>query len=142
MVTIIPQLIDEFQQLFSSRTDEYKETLVKEKYKKLPKIHYPLIIVEEIENSEVSSRSTTKGEMTTALGYQITAYSRDMDAYDSIDSVRFMLDIIDKYLSTNYNMQRVGTMAVVPYISDSTIMTAANRYSCVYDKETNLLYRN
>ena len=143
MITLINQLENDIQNLFSSRTDEYKDTLVKQKYKDLPKGVFPKVILEEIDNSEVASRTTTQGERTTALGYQITVYSRDMETYDSIDSVRFMLDIIDEYLQPpTYNMQRVGTVAIMPYISDSTLMTGAQRYTCVYDKDTNLIYRN
>lgn len=143
MVTLINQLETDIQTVFSSREDEYKDTVVKQKYKELPKGKYPKVIIEEIENSEVSSRSTTEGEQTTALGYQITVYSRAMDEYDAIDSVMFMLDIIKQYLTPpRYNMNRVGTSPIIPYISDSTIMTGALRYTCVYDKETNLIYKN
>lgn len=142
MVTLIKQLVEEIQELFASREDEYKDVLVKEKYKELPKGKYPKVIIEEIQNSEVESRSTTQGERTIALGYQITVYSRDMNEYDAIDSVRFMLGIIDDYLQPpDYNMQRIGSTAVIPYISDSTIMTGINRYTCVYDKDTNLIYK-
>lgn len=143
MVTLINQLEEDIQQLFSQRNDEFKDIVVKQKYKELPKGKYPKVIVEEIQNSEVETRSTTQGERTTALGYQITAYSRDMQEYDAIDSVRTILNIIDEYLQIpNYNMQRIGSPAIMPYISDSTIMTGAIRYNCVYDKDTNLIYKN
>ena len=143
MVTLINQLEEDIQELFSQRNDEFKKVLVKQKYKELPKGKYPKVIIEEIRNSEIISRSTTQGERTTALGYQITVYSRDMQEFDAIDSVRQILSIIDDYLQIpNYNMQRIGTPAVIPYISDSTIMTGAIRYNCVYDKETNLIYRS
>lgn len=143
MVTLINQLEKDIQKLFSEREDELKDVLVKQKYKELPKGKYPKIIIEEIQNSEIESRSTTQGERSTALGYQITIYSRDMQEYDAIDSVREMLNIIDEYIQPpNYNMQRVGSPAIIPYISDSTIMTGAIRYTCVYDKDTNLIYKN
>lgn len=143
MVTLIKQLVDDIQLLFSSRDDQFKSVLVKEQYKEVPKGKYPKVIIEEIQNDEVESRSTTQGERTTALGYQINVYSRDIDEYDSIDSVREILNIIDEFLQPpNYNMQRLGTPAIMPYISDSTIMTGAIRYTCVYDKETNLIYKN
>lgn len=143
MVTLINQLEEGIQQVFSNREDEFKDVLVKQKYKELPKGKYPKVIIEEIQNSEVESRTTTQGERTTALGYQITVYSRDMQEYDAIDSVRKMLDIIDDYIQIpNYNMQRLGSPAIIPYISDSTIITGTVRYTCVYDRDTNLIYRN
>lgn len=143
MVTLINQLEEDIQSVFTEREDEFKDVLVKQKYKEMPKGKYPKVIIEEIQNSEVESRTTTQGERTTALGYQITAYSRDTQDYDAIDSVRKILNIIDDYLQIpNYNMQRVGSPAIMPYISDITIMTGAIRYTCVYDKDTNLIYRN
>ena len=143
MVTLIKQLEEDIQAVFTGREDEFNKVLVKEKYKEMPKGKYPKVIIEEIQNSEVESRTTTQGERTTALGYQITAYSRDMQDYDAIDSVREILNIIDDYLQIpNYNMQRVGTPAIMPYINDNTIITGAIRYTCVYDKDTNLIYRN
>lgn len=143
MVTLIKQLEEDIQAVFTEREDEFNKVLVKEKYKEMPKGKYPKVIIEEIQNSEVESRTTTQGERTTALGYQITAYSRDMQDYDAIDSVREILNIIDDYLQIpNYNMQRVGNPAIMPYINDNTIITGAIRYTCVYDKDTNLIYRN
>lgn len=143
MVTLINQLEEDIQTLFSQRSDEFKNIVVKQKYKKLPKGKYPKVIIEEIRNNEVTSRSTTLGERTTALGYQFMVFSRDMQEYDAIDSVRAIINIIDDYLQIpNYNMQRIGTPAIIPYIQDSTIMTGTTRYNCVYDKETNLIYRN
>lgn len=143
MVTLINQLEEDLQELFTNREDEFKNVVVKQQYKELAKGKYPKVIIEEIQNSEVESRTTTQGERTTLLGYQITAFSRDMQNYDAIDSVRVMLNIIDDYLQIpNYNMQRIGSVAIMPYISDNTIMTGAIRYNCVYDKDTNLIYRN
>lgn len=143
MITLINQLVTEIQELFSNREDELNKVIVKQKYKELPKGVYPKVIIEEIQNSEIESRSTTQGERSTALGYQINVYSRNMQEYDAIDSVREILNIIDDFLQPpNYNIQRVGSPAIIPYISDSTIMTGAIRYTCVYDRDTNLIYRN
>lgn len=143
MVTLINQLETELQELFASRDDEFNKVVVKEQFKELPKGKYPKVTIEEIQNSEVTSRTTTQGERTTMLGYQIDVFSRDMQDYIAIDSVRKMLGIIDDYLQIpRYNMQRIGSPAILPYISDSTIMMGTLRYTCVYDKDTNLIYRN
>lgn len=142
-MTLINQLVDDLQTLFSNRQDSYKDVIVKEKYKKLPKGYYPKVIVEEIRNSEISDRSTTEGERSTGLGYQITAYCRDTVEHEAIDAVRFILDIIQNYLKPPaYNMQRVGDRVILPYISDDTVKTGHLRYTCTYDYETNLIYKN
>ena len=142
MTTIIDDIENKLQTFFSARTDSYKNTLIKEIYKPLPKGTYPKITIQEIDNSEIESRSTAEGEMTTDLGYQIVCYSRDMDEYDYIDSVRFMLQLVDECISENFKMQRIGSTVIQPYITDKTIMTGTVRYTCVYDKETNLIYMN
>lgn len=142
MISLTNQIVDGLQEAFSSRNDEYKDTIVQEAYKDLPKGQYPKIIIEEINNSEVFSRSTSKGERTTNLAYQITVYSRDMETYDYIDSVKFMMDIVNEYITNNMAMRRLGDMAVKPYITDKTIMTCSQRYSCVYDKDMQLIYKS
>ena len=143
IVTLLPQIVEDLQTAFNNQTGFLKDTIVKEKYKELPKIKYPYVIVEEILNNEIPSRSTTQGERTTALGYQITSYCRDTQDYDKNDAIKLMLDVIfDTLKLPNYNMQRVGTPAIMPFISDSTVMTGALRYNCVYDYDTNLIYKS
>lgn len=142
MITLINQLETGLQEYFSNREDSYNTTLVKEIYKPLPKGTYPKITIQEIDNSERIDRSTAEGEKTSILTYQITCYSRDMEEYDYIDSVRFMGNLVDDFISANYKMQRLGSPVLQPYITDKTIMTYILRYTCVYDKETNLIYIN
>lgn len=141
-MTLINQLIDDFKTLFENREDTYKNTIIKEAYKSLPKNKYPMITIQEIDNSEVTSRTTANGEQTTLLTYQIVCYSRDTEEYEYVESARFMGEIIKDFIDQNYKMIRVGSPTLIPYIQDNTIMTYTQRFSCVYDKETNLLYKN
>ena len=140
-MTLLPQIIEGLQQVFSARLDSYKETLIKEKYKPLPKGVYPRIIVEETENEEVESRSTANGERTTALSYTFTCYSRDMEENDYVDSVKFLANTIEDYIANNYKMKRLGDPINIPFLTDRTVMTRVLRFSCVYDYETNLIYK-
>jgi len=142
MISLTDQIIKGLQENFDSREDSYNKTIVKEAYKDLPKGQYPKVIVEEIGNSEVFSRSTAQGERTTNLSYQITAYTRDMEEYDYVDGAKIMMDIINEYIAGNMAMRRLGDMAVKPYITDKTIMTCSQRYSCVYDKDMQLIYKS
>ena len=142
MISLINDLVNGLQTFFSTRTDSYKDTIVKEIYKPLPKGTYPKITIQEIDNNEIITRSTAEGERTTGLAYQIICYSRDTEEYDYIDSVRFMASLVDEYISSNYKMQRLTTPVIQPYLTDKTIMTYTLRYSCVYDKETSLIYVN
>ena len=141
-MTLINQLLEEIQELFSNRTDSYKNTIVKEAYKTLPKTKYPMVTIQEIDNSEVESRTTAEGERTTLLSYQIVCYSRDTNEYEYVESAKFMANIVNNFIMSNYKMRRLGSPVPQPYISDNTVMTSTQRYSCVYDNETNLIYKN
>ena len=142
MISLMNQIVTGLREVFEVMDNNYSKTIIKEIYKSLPKGTYPKITVEEIDNSEITNRSTREGEQTTLLSYQITCYSRDMEEYDYIDSVKFMADTVNTYMNNNYKVQRLGNYVVIPYISDNTIMTCTLRYSCVYDKENNLIYKN
>lgn len=141
-MTLINQIIDGLNEEISQRNDEFNNTIVKEIYKPLPKGTYPKIVVQEIVNNEVLSRSTSEGEKTTLLSYQFMCYARDMEGYDYIDAVKVLANIVETYIANNYKMQRLGNPVVQPYITDSTVMTSTLRFSCVYDYETNLIYKN
>ncbi len=141
-MTLIKQLEAQLKELFENRNDSYKDTVVKEAYKNLPKTKYPMVTIQEIDNSEVEDRTTADGEQTTLLTYQIVCYSRDTEEYEYVESARFMGNIVNDYIMENYKMRRLGTPVSQPYIQDNTVMTCIQRYSCVYDKETNLIYKN
>ena len=142
MISLTDQLVNQLQEEFSNRQDSYNKNTVKEIYKPLPKGTYPKTTIQEIDNSEEINRSTAEGERTTTLAYQIVHYSRDTEEFDYVDSVKQMASITDDFLSKNYKMQRLGNPVIQPYILDKTVMTYTQRYSCVYDKETNLIYVN
>ena len=101
-----------------------------------------MVTIQEIDNSEVENRTTAEGEQTTRLTYQIMCYSRDTEEYEYVESARFMGNIVNNYIMENYKMRRLGTPVSQPYLQDNTVMICTQRYSCVYDKETNLIYKN
>ena len=141
-MTLINQLENDLKELFAQREDSYKEMTVKEAYKKLPKTKYPMTTIEEIDNSEVYDRSTADGEQTTLLTYQIVDYCRDTNEHEYVEAAKFVANVINDYIMSHYKMRRLGSPVVQPYIQDNTVMTCTQRYSCVYDKETNLIYKN
>jgi hypothetical protein len=142
MNSLTNQLIEDIRGLFQNREDEYNKVIVKEIYNRFPKGYYPKVTIEEIDNDEIVERTTTQGERTTLLSYQITCYSRDMQQYDAVQSVKFMANLIDEYLAEHYQMKRLtNANNLKPYIYDQTVMTVNLRYSCIYDKETNLIYK-
>lgn len=141
-MTLVNQLEDELKTLFLQREDSYKNMIVKEAYKDLPESNYPMTTIEEIDNSEVENRTTAEGEQTTLLSYQIVNYNRDTEEHEYVEGAKFVANIINNYIMSHYKMRRLGSPIVQPYLQDNTVMTCIQRYSCVYDKETNLIYKN
>jgi hypothetical protein len=142
MISLLDQLKEQLTELFANREDDYNKTIVKKAYENLPKGQYPRVIISELSNNSVMNRETSEGERTTLLGYQFAVYSRDMTDYEASDSVNFMIHLIDDYIQEHYKMSRISVTGVQPYIVDSTVMSNISRYTCVYDKETNLIYIN
>lgn len=142
MISLLKQLEDGLTEYFASMEDDYKDTIVKRANKQLPKGKYPRVIISELSNNSIMSRETSAGERTTQLGYQFSVYTRDMNDYEACDSADYMISLIDDYIQSNYKMSRISVQGVQPYIIDSTVMTNSSRYTCVYDKETNLIYIN
>lgn len=140
MISLLKQLEDELTIYFGSMENDYKNTIVKRANKSLPKGKYPRVIISELSNNSVRNRETSQGERTTLLGYQFSVYTRDMEEYEACDSADYMIALIDDYIQQNYKMSRISVQGVQPYIVDSTVMTNSSRYTCVYDKETNLIY--
>lgn len=142
MIDLAKQIVDELQEVFSQREDEFNKTVVKEAYKYIPKSTYPRVVVNQINNSEVQERSTSEGERTTQLGLQIESYCRDMQEYDNVDGSKEIMNIANDYIMSNYKMNRRGDRVVQPYLVDDTVMQCIQRYDCIYDYETNLIYKN
>ena len=142
MVSLLNQLKEELTELFANRQDSYNKTIVKKAYEPLPKGQYPRVIISELSNNSVMNRETSDGERTTLLGYQFAVYTRDTEEYEATASADFMISIIDDYIQEHYKMSRISVTGVQPYIIDSTVMSNVSRYTCVYDKETQLIYTN
>ena len=140
MISLLKQLESDLSTYFAAMEDEYKDTIVKRANKSLPKGKFPRVIISEIANNSILNRETSEGERTSALGYQFSVYSRNMNEYEACDSVDYMISLIDDYIQNNYKMTRISVQGCQPYILDSTVMTNVSRYTCVYDKETNLIY--
>ena len=86
MDTLIDQLITDIQNEFSNNND-YPNVLVKEKYELYPKIRYPAITVEEIENED-NARYFDETERVSNLGYQFNIYTEQSNDKTAIQNVR------------------------------------------------------
>ena len=141
METLINQLVDDVQMVFSNNT-EYSTLLVKEIYEIYPKISYPAITIEEIENED-NTRYFDETERVSNLGYQFTIHAEQSFDKTAIQNVREIARILDTYLKQpRYRcLRRLGSLVIRPMPSDDNVMLGYLRYDCCLEIDTNTIYR-
>ena len=141
MVTLINQLKDDLKEFFPTQ-EKYNNILIKEKFEKYPKISYPAITIEEIENED-NSRFFDETERVSDLGYQFNIYSEQSLDKTAIQNVREIANILDTYLKgPKYRcMRRLGSLVIAPLPSDDNVMVGYLRYECSVQVDTNTIYR-
>ena len=117
--------------------------IVKEKYEKYPKIHYPMIDIEEINNSEVTRFTNDSGECVSYLAYQFSISASQNETYTAMQNVDRIANIIDKYMKQDryWCLKRIGSLVRKPLASDNNIIVGYLRYDCNLDLKTNTIYR-
>ena len=143
MISLSNQLKDDFISLFENDA-EYSDIIVKPKYELYPKISYPMITIEEINNEDVNQyHNDDNGDPISYLAYQIEINAEQTENHTALENVDNIGNIIDNYMKGDkYRcMRRIGDFAKVPMISDNNIMVGYLRYECYIDKETNTIYR-
>lgn len=122
---------------------DYLDIVIKGIYDENPKAKYPMITIQEIENSENIRFSTATGEKVSNLSYQIDCYSGNTENLQSTYSAMQIGRIVNDLLGgSKYKMTRIGTPALMPLIEDKTIIKYSLRYTCVLDLSTNTIYKN
>ena len=141
MMSLINQLVNDVQAEFSN--NEYQPNLlVKEIYEIYPKISYPAITIEEIENAD-NERYFDETERVTNLGYQFTIHAEQSTSKTAIQNVREIAGILDSYLKQpRYRcLRRIGSLSIAPMPSDDNVMLGYLRYDCCLQRDTNTIYR-
>lgn len=141
MEGLIEQLVTDIDALFKTTLD-YSDTIVKEIYDIYPEIHYPLVTVQEIENSD-NAKFFDETERVTNLTYQFTINAEQSENKTAIQNVREMAMIIDNYMKQpKYRcLRRIGALMIVPTAADDNVMQGHLRYNCHLEKDTNTIYR-
>lgn len=141
MDTLIDQLITDIQNEFSNNND-YPNVLVKEKYELYPKIRYPAITIEEIQNED-NPQYFDETERVSNLGYQFTIHAEQSRDKTAIQNVRQIAKILDTYLKgPRYRcLRRIGSLVISPMPSDDNVMLGYLRYDCCLELNTNTIYR-
>lgn len=140
MITLIDQLKTDIGDFF--RTTEYSNILVKEQYEVYPKIKYPAITIEEIENSN-NSNYFDETERVSDLAYQFTIHAEQSVNKTAIQNVRDIAFLLDSYLKQpRYRcLRRTGSLQIGPMPSDDNVELGYLRYTCAVELDTNTIYR-
>lgn len=141
MITLVSQLKTDVKEYFSS-IDKYKNILVKELYEKYPKISYPGITIEELENED-NDRFFDETERVSNLGYQFAIHAEQTIDKTAVQNVREIADLLDQYLKgPRYRcLRRMGSLAIAPSRNDENVMVGYLRYECSVEINTNTIYR-
>lgn len=141
METLINQLITDVKEAFTI-DGTYSDIVVKEIYEIYPKISYPAITIEEIENED-NQRYFDETERVTNLGYQFTIHAEQSRDKTAIQNVREIANILDAYLKEpKYRcLRRIGSLTIVPLNNDKNVMLGYLRYDCCVEVDTNTIYR-
>lgn len=115
--------------------------VIKEAYEQNPKIDYPMIIIQEIDNSEAQKYSSNLGEEFSNIAYQINIYTRDISSMQKNVIMRKLADKVNNVLGIKLGMIRAGNPVTMPVPSDTTILQYSVRYTGVLDIIRNIIYK-
>lgn len=138
---LIYQLVNDIKELFASN-EEYPDMMVKEKYERYPKITYPAITIEEIQNED-NARYFDETERVSNMGYQFAINSEQSETKTAVKNVREIAKIIDDYMKgPRYRcFRRLGSLAMAPHPNDNNVIVGYLRYECSLELDTNTIYR-
>ena len=141
MITLIDQFKTDLTDYFTNHT-EYTDMLIKDKYEKYPKISYPGITIEELENEDNQS-FFDETERVSNLGYQFAIHAEQSVDKTAVQNVREIAKLLDGYLKgPRYRcLRRMGSIVIAPLPSDENVMIGYLRYECSVQIDTNTIYR-
>lgn len=139
--TLLYQVVNDIRELFLNNL-EYPNLLVKEKYEIYPKITYPGITIEEIQNED-NNRFFDETERVSNMGYQFAIYAEQSEYKTAVQNVRAIAKIVDDYMKgPRYRcFRRLGSLAMVPQPGDNNVIIGYLRYECSLELDTNTIYR-
>ena len=133
---------DNVKQVDENYNGEYSDIIVKKRYKKYPKIQYPMITIDEINNEDVQQYFDGT-ERISYLAYQFEINCEQSSTKTALQNVNYVGRLLDGYLKQDrYRcLRRIGDFAKSPLASDNNVMVGYLRYECNLDVKTNTIYR-
>ncbi len=121
--------------------EDYLNITVKDVYDTLTPIKYPMITIEEIENTENEGYTDNNGEHISDLSYQIECFSRDTKTLQAPKSAELIGFKVNSILGgEKYKMRRVGVDSSRPLNEDRNTFRYILRYSCSFDLDKDVIY--
>lgn len=141
MISLSTQLKNDYIALFENDS-EYSNIVVKENYEKYPKISYPIITIQELNNEDVN-QYFDGDEQVSYLSYQIEIRADQNENHTALENVQLIGEKIDEYMKgARYKcMRRIGNFIKAPMKSDNNIIVGYLRYECYVELKTNTIYR-
>ena len=133
---------DNVKQVDENYNGEYSDIIVKERYEKYPKIQYPMITIDEINNEDVQQYFDGT-ERISYLAYQFEINCEQSSTKTALQNVNYVGRLLDGYLKQDrYRcLRRIGDFAKSPLASDNNVMVGYLRYECNLDIKTDTIYR-
>lgn len=121
---------------------EFSNIIVKERYEKYPKISYPMITIDEINNSD-EQRYFDGTEEVSYLAYQFEINCEQSETKTALQNVKYVAKLLDGYFKQDkYRcLRRIGDLAKSPLSSDDNVIVGYLRYECNLEIKTNTIYR-
>lgn len=139
--TLIYQLKDDLQEVFNNH-EEYNNVTVKQQYDDFPSIEFPVVVIYEIENTDVSKFYDGR-EHISNISYQIIVYAEQSATKTASDNVQCILNIIRDYMrGPRYHaLRRIGNTPITKKHDDDNVKIGYVRYVGRLNIDTNTIYR-
>lgn len=139
--TLLDQLVVDIHEVLSSYP-EYKDIVVKTAYEDFPSISYPMVLINEIENSAVSQFYDGQ-EHIVNVTYQLFIFGEQDEYRSAVENVRNIITIIRDYMRGEryHALKRLGNTPITKKQDDENVRIGYMRFVGRIDIDTNTIYR-
>ena len=139
--TLIDQLKIDLKELFKNY-EQYQDMEVKASYEEFPIVSYPLIVIEELENTD-NNRYYDGKEHIVDVGYQLAIHAEQTETMDAVENVRNIINIVKEYMRGEryHALRRLGTTPITTSRTDENVRIGYMRYMGCINIDTNTIYR-
>lgn len=139
--SLLDQLIDDIHEELI-KYPEYEDIVVKPAYEDFPAISYPMVLINEIENSAVSQFYDGE-EHIVNVTYQFFIFAEQNETKTAVENVRNIITIIRNYMRGEryHALKRLGNTPITKKQDDENVRIGYMRFVGRIDIDTNTIYR-